>query len=56
MHFNTCYSIELNSAVNIKEWNKKVRFMLEQNGLFDKNGFHYLDGRQTTLHLIGRKD
>jgi hypothetical protein len=30
--------------------------MLEQNGLFDKNGFHYLDGRQTTLHLIGRKD
>lgn len=56
MHYNTCYSIELNAAVDIKEWNKKVRFMLEQNGLFDKNGFHYLDGRQTTLHLIGRKD
>ena len=54
MHYNTCYSIELNAAVEIKEWNKKIRFMLEQNGLFNASGFHYLDGRQTTLHLIGK--
>lgn len=50
---NTAYSIELNAAVDIKEWNKAVRFMLEQNGYFDGNGFWYLDGRQTKLHLVG---
>jgi hypothetical protein len=27
--------------------------MLEQNGYFDKNGFWYIDGRQTKLHLVG---
>ncbi len=53
MHFQTTYSIELNAAVDIKEWNKPVRFMLEQNGYFDKNGFWYLDGRQTKLHVVG---
>ncbi len=53
MHFQTTYSIELNAAVDIKEWNKPVRFMLEQNGYFDKNGFWYLDGRQTKLRVVG---
>jgi hypothetical protein len=53
MYFQTAYSIELNAAVDIKEWNKPVRFMLEQNGYFDKNGFWYIDGRQTKLHLVG---
>lgn len=54
MYKNTCYSIELNASVFIKEWNKNVRFMLEQNGHFDGNNFYYIDGRQTSLHLIGR--
>jgi hypothetical protein len=53
MHTKTAYSIELNAATFIKEWNKEVRFMLEQNGYFDEKGFWYLDGRQTKLHLIG---
>ena len=53
MHYKTAYSIELNAATFIKEWNKEVRFMLEQNGYFDEKGFWYLDGRQTKLHLIG---
>ena len=53
MYYQTAYSIELNVAVNSTEWNKEVRFMLEQNGYFDKNGFWYLDGRQTKLHLVG---
>lgn len=53
MYYQTAYSIELNAAVDIKEWNKSLRFMLEQNGYFDKNGFWYLDGRQTKLHLVG---
>jgi hypothetical protein len=53
MHYQTNYSIELNAASFIKEWNKEVRFMLEQDGHFDEKGFWYLDGRQTKLHLIG---
>ena len=56
MHYKTVYSIELNAAVEIKEWNKPVRFMLEQNGYFDEHGFWYIDGRQTQLHLIGGKN
>jgi hypothetical protein len=54
MYKNTCYSIELNASVLIKEWNKNVRFMLEQNGHFDGTTFYYIDGRQTSLHLVGR--
>ncbi len=54
MYKNTCYSIELNASVFIKEWNKNVRFMLEQNGHFDGTTFYYIDGRQTSLHLVGR--
>lgn len=54
MYKNTCYSIELNASVFIKEWNKNVRFMLEQNGHFDGTKFYYIDGRQTSLHLVGR--
>ena len=54
MYKNTCYSIELNASVFIKEWNKNVRFMLEQNGHFDGKNFYYIDGRQTNLHLVGR--
>lgn len=53
MYYNTAYSIELNAAVYIPEWKKEVRFMLEQNGYFDKSGFWYLDGRQKNFHLIG---
>jgi len=54
MHAKTVYSIELNAASFIKEWNKEVRFMLEQNGYFDEKGFWYLDNRQTRLHLVGQ--
>lgn len=53
MYYNTAYSIELNAAVEIKEWNKTIRIMLEQDGYFDQNGFRYISGRQTKLHLVG---
>ena len=36
----------------IKEWNKEVRIMLEEAGLFEKNGFRYINGRQTEILLI----
>lgn len=52
MHYKTCYSIELNAASFIREWNKEIRMMLEQDGYFDKDGFRYINGRQTKLHLI----
>ncbi len=54
MHLKTAYSIELNAAVDIKEWKKTIRIMLEQDGYFDENGFRYIGGRQTKLHLVGK--
>ncbi len=53
MHYKTAYSIELNAAIEIKEWKKTIRIMLEQDGYFDETGFRYINGRQTKLHLVG---
>jgi len=52
LHLNTAYSIELNNAVFIKEWNKEIRIMLEEDAFFDETGIWYLNGRQTELILI----
>jgi hypothetical protein len=52
MHLKTAYSIELNCTVNVPEWKKDVRIMLEEDGYFDETGFRYIDGRQTELILI----
>ncbi|MCK8490826.1 M24 family metallopeptidase [Spirosoma sp. RP8] len=52
---NTAYSIELNAAVEIPEWKKVVRIMLEEDGFFDGNTFRYIDGRQTEIYTIPRK-
>ncbi|MGB0135365.1 M24 family metallopeptidase [Dokdonella sp.] len=54
MHANTVYSIELSAASEVPEWNKEIRIMLEQDGAFDGQQFRYLDGRQTSPHLIPR--
>ncbi|MEO1653796.1 MAG: M24 family metallopeptidase [Bacteroidota bacterium] len=55
LFYNTAYSIELNAAVKIPEWNnKKIRIMLEEDGYFDQQGFRYIGGRQTELLLIPR--
>lgn len=56
LHLNTAYSIELNASTFIKEWNKEIRIMLEEDAFFDKTGVWYLDGRQTSLLLISAKD
>ncbi|NJL12872.1 MAG: aminopeptidase P family protein [Microscillaceae bacterium] len=51
----TAYSIELNAAVEIPEWNnKKIRIMLEEDGFFDGQTFRYIGQRQTELLLIPR--
>ncbi len=52
MYLNTAYSIELNVTVNIPEWKKEILIQLEEDGYYDKNGFRYIDGRQTELILI----
>lgn len=51
---NTVYAIELNTTVNIPEWNRDIRIMLEEAGFFGENGFRYVNGRQTELMLIPR--
>ncbi|MAU26071.1 MAG: Xaa-Pro aminopeptidase [Muricauda sp.] len=51
---NTVYAIELNTTVNIPEWKRDIRIMLEEAGFFGENGFRYVNGRQTELMLIPR--
>lgn len=56
LNSNTAYSIELNAAVEITEWKKTIRIMLEEDGFFDDKGtFRYIDGRQTEIIGIPRK-
>lgn len=52
---NTAYSIELNATVNIPEWDKDIRIMLEEDAFFDGETVRYIDGRQTELWLIPRQ-
>jgi len=55
MNYNTVYAIELNTKVFIEEWNKDIRVMLEEAGVFEEKGFRYVNGRQTELILVGGK-
>ncbi|MGD1889042.1 MAG: M24 family metallopeptidase [Cyclobacteriaceae bacterium] len=52
---NTAYSIELNAAVFIPEWDKEVRMMMEEDAFFNGETVRYLDGRQKELFLIPRQ-
>tara|TARA_B100001057_G_scaffold284878_1_gene285164 strand:- start:25 stop:729 length:705 start_codon:yes stop_codon:yes gene_type:complete len=56
MKYNTVYAIELNNTSYIKEWDKEIRIMLEEAGVFEKNGFRYVNGRQEKMILIGDKN
>ena len=51
---NTVYAIELNTTINIPEWNRDIRIMLEEAGYYGEEGFRYVNGRQTELLLIPR--
>lgn len=56
LYENTAHSIELNSTVNVPEWNDQdVRFMLEEDAYFDGSETYYIDGRQEQLILINSK-
>jgi hypothetical protein len=52
---NTAYSIELFAATEVKEWGKIVRIMLEEDGVFTKDGFYFLDGRMEEILTIPRR-
>ncbi|WP_400079094.1 M24 family metallopeptidase [Winogradskyella sp. R77965] len=54
LHENTVYAIELNTTVNIPEWKRDIRIMLEEAGFWGKDGFRYVNGRQTKLLMIPR--
>ena len=49
---NTAYSIELNAKVHIKEWDKEVAIMLEEDAFFDGKTCDYIDPRQTEMIII----
>jgi Xaa-Pro aminopeptidase len=55
MNYKTAYSIELNTATQITEWNKSIRIMLEEDGYFEESGFRYINGRQKEIYAIPRK-
>lgn len=55
LHVNTVYAIELNTTVNLPEWKRDIRIMLEEAGYFGKDGFRFVNGRQTKLLLIPRQ-
>ncbi len=51
---NTAYSIELNAGVYLKEWDKEIRIMLEEDAFFDGKKVRYIDGRQLEIMPIPR--
>lgn len=51
---NTAYSIELFAASEVPEWGKIVRIMLEEDGVYTKDGFYYLDNRMEEILTIPR--
>ena len=52
---HTAYSIELNAAVDVPEWEgQEVLFRLEEDAVFTGDTVRYLDGRQTNFYLIPR--
>ena len=54
---DTAWSIELSALHKVPEWGgQEVRFMLEVDGFYDGRTFRYIDGRQTELHLIPRRE
>lgn len=53
MHYDTCYTVELSVTQPVGEWEgEEVTFKLEQDAVFRQNGVGFIDGRQSTFHLI----
>lgn len=53
MNYNTVYTVELSITSPIPEWDgQEVTFAMEQDAAFTEDGPVFLDGRQTTFHLV----
>jgi hypothetical protein len=53
MSYDTCYTVELSVTQAVPEWNHQaVTFPLEQDAAYTRNGVFYIDGRQTSFHLV----
>ena len=50
---DTCWSIELAAMVEAPAWGGRIAIRLEEDAHLDAAGTHWLDGRQTALHVIG---
>ena len=51
---DTVYSIELNIVKSVPEWDgQDARIMLEEDAVLNGGEMRWLDGRQTSLYLIG---
>ncbi len=56
VHANTGWSIELSAFAPVPEWGgQEVQFRTEEDAFFDGQQVRFLDGRETTLTLIGGK-
>ena len=54
LYDDTVYSIELNIAHSLPEWDgQDVRIMLEEDAVLTDGEMRWLDGRQEALHLVG---
>lgn len=50
---NTAWSIELSATHEVPEWGgQAIPFRLEEDAHFDGTSVRYIDGRQTSFHLI----
>lgn len=51
---DTAWSIELSATAPVPEWGgQEIAFKTEEDAFFDGRSVRYLDGRQTSFHLIG---
>ncbi len=54
---NSCFTAELSAEAPVPEWaGKTFRAPLEQVVCFTQGRLHFIDGRQTSFHLIGKGD
>ncbi|MFH1574365.1 MAG: M24 family metallopeptidase [Acidobacteriota bacterium] len=50
---NTWHAIELNASHPVKEWNnQQVRFALEEDAILLRDGWQWINGRQTKFYLV----
>ncbi len=50
---NSCFTVELSITQPVPEWGgQELRFALEQDIVYTREGVNYLDGRQTQYHVI----